>query len=46
MVDRLPLEFHPDALAELEQAKRWYDRQRHGLGESFFQEIAAAIARI
>jgi putative addiction module component (TIGR02574 family) len=36
--DELPLEFHPDALCELEQAKQWYNGQRHGLGESFFQE--------
>ena len=46
MADRLPLEFHPDAFGELEQAKRWYDRQRQGLGEAFFQEISAAIAHI
>lgn len=46
MPDKLPLEFHPYALAELERAKQWYDRQRHGLGESFFQEIVAAISRI
>jgi plasmid stabilization system protein ParE len=46
MPDKLPLEFHPEALAELERAKQWYERQRHGLGESFFQEITAAITRI
>lgn len=46
MTNALPLDFHPDALAELERAKRWYDRQRQGLGESFFQEISAAITRI
>ena len=46
MADELPLEFHPDALGELEQTKQWYNGQRHGLGESFFQEIVAAIARI
>ena len=46
MADKLPLEFHPEAFAELERAKRWYDTQRHGLGESFFQEITAAITRI
>jgi toxin ParE1/3/4 len=46
MADKLSLDFHPDALAELERAKRWYDRQRHGLGESFFEEIATAIIRI
>lgn len=46
MADKLPLDFHPYALAELERAKRWYDRQRHGLGESFFEESATAITRI
>ncbi len=43
MPDKLPLEFHPKALAELERAEQWYERKRHGLGESFFQEITAAI---
>lgn len=46
MASELPLEFHPEALAELERAKAWYDGQRPGLGESFFQEITAAISRI
>ena len=46
MASELPLEFHPDALAELERAKAWYDGQRPGLGESFFQEITTAITRI
>ncbi|MDE3040078.1 MAG: type II toxin-antitoxin system RelE/ParE family toxin [Nitrospirota bacterium] len=46
MASEQPLEFHPDALAELEQAKSWYDTQRLGLGESFFQEITTAISRI
>lgn len=46
MAGELPLEFHPEALAELERAKVWYDAQRLGLGESFFQEITAAVSRI
>ena len=46
MASELPLEFHPEALAELERAKTWYDSQRPGLGESFFQEITTAISRI
>lgn len=46
MAGELALEFHPEALAELEQAKAWYDKQRLGLGESFFQEITAAVSRI
>jgi plasmid stabilization system protein ParE len=46
MAGEQPLEFHLDALAELERAKAWYDAQRFGLGESFFQEITTAISRI
>jgi plasmid stabilization system protein ParE len=46
MADKPSVEFHPEALAELERAKQWYERQRHGLGQSFFQEITAAITRI
>jgi hypothetical protein len=46
MAGDLPLEFHPDALAELERAKVWYDAQRPGLGGSFFYEITAAVSRI
>jgi len=46
MAGELPLEFHPEALAELERAKVWYDVQRPGLGESFFQEITTVISRI
>ena len=46
MASEQPLEFHPEALAELERAKAWYEAQRLGLGESFFQEITTAISRI
>jgi plasmid stabilization system protein ParE len=46
MASEQPLEFHPEALAELERAKAWYEAQRLGLGESFFQEIKTAISRI
>ena len=46
MAGELPLEVHPKALSELERATAWYDRQRSSLGESFFQEITAAISRI
>lgn len=30
MASEQPLEFHPEALAELERAKVWYDEQRLG----------------
>lgn len=46
MAAEQPVEFHPEALAELERAKAWYSTQRLGLGESFFQEITTAISRI
>jgi hypothetical protein len=46
MASEQPLEFHPEALAELERAKAWYEAQRLGLGESFSQEITTAISRI
>ncbi len=46
MTSEQSVEFHPDALAELERAKAWYEGQRPGLGESFFQEITTAISRI
>ena len=46
MASEQPLEFHPDALAELERANAWYEAQCPGLGESFFQEITTAISRI
>ena len=46
MAGKLPLEFHPEAVAELERAMVWYNEQRLGLGESFFQEISTAVTRI
>ena len=46
MVNEQPIEFHPEALAELEHAKGWYEEQKPGLGESFFQEISNAISHI
>ena len=46
MAGKLPLEFHPEAVAELERAMVWYNQQRLGLGDSFFQEITTAVIRI
>lgn len=46
MEHNLPVEFHPEALDELERGKVWYDGQRPSLGESFFHEITTAISRI
>ena len=46
MAGKLALEFHPEAVAELERAISWYNQQRLGLGESFLQEITTALTRI
>lgn len=37
------LEIRPDALSEIEEAARWYDEQRLGLGIEFTREVIAAI---
>ncbi|MBK1633676.1 hypothetical protein CKO31_23615 [Thiohalocapsa halophila] len=34
------------AVAELESACHWYERQREGLGDEFLDEVDAALARI
>ena len=34
------------AVAELEGAYHWYERQREGLGDEFLDELDAAVARI
>lgn len=40
------LEFHPEALAELEFAVRYYEQQQAGLGDRFTAAIGAATASI
>jgi plasmid stabilization system protein ParE len=37
------LEIRPDALADIEEAARWYAEQRSGLGAEFAREVVGAI---
>ena len=37
------LEIRPDALADIEEAARWYDEQQSGLGAEFAREVIEAI---
>ena len=37
------LEIRPDALADIEEAGRWYDEQQLGLGSEFAREVIEAI---
>lgn len=41
-----PYYFHPLARQELVDAVEHYERQREGLGESFLDELEAAVRRI
>ena len=36
--------FRPEALAEMEEAARWYDQRRAGLGDQFLAAVAATLA--
>ncbi len=38
--------FQPAAAAELDEAYRWYERERAGLGDEFLQAALALIARV
>jgi len=41
-----PIEFHPDAAQEANDAVDYYDGLRAGLGDDFRTELEAALARI
>ena len=41
----LPLAFHPAVHAEIDDAYRWYDRLRAGLGEEFLRALDATFQR-
>jgi hypothetical protein len=41
-----PIEFHPDAAQEANDAVDYYDGLRPGLGDDFRAELDAALARI
>lgn len=38
--------YREEVLAELRETVSWYDEQRHGLGERFFQAVEATLSRI
>ena len=40
------LRYSPEALADVEGARDWYDGQLPGLGTEFLDEVDAAIARV
>lgn len=41
-----PIDFHPDAAQEANDAVDFYDEKRAGLGDDFRTELTAALARI
>jgi plasmid stabilization system protein ParE len=41
-----PLLFEPEASQELEDAARWYEDQRSGLGQRFLDAVAATVDRL
>ena len=42
----MPVEFHPEAVAELEASARYYQQQQQGLGERFLSAIDFALAGV
>lgn len=40
------LDFHPEAEAELEEAIAWYQEQRSGLEQEFFEDYLALEGRL
>ncbi|WP_407666984.1 type II toxin-antitoxin system RelE/ParE family toxin [Myxococcus guangdongensis] len=40
---KVRLEFHPDAVAEVESSMDWYEGQRAGLGDEFFAELRQGL---
>lgn len=42
----LPLAFHPDVKDEMDDAYRWYERQKPGLGDDFVAAIEEVFQRI
>ncbi len=41
-----PVELAPEALAEVDEAARWYDLQRPGLGYDLLDELEAVLLRV
>ncbi len=42
----LPLVYHPDVQAEVQQAHDWYEQQQAGLGVDFLVALDAVFARL
>jgi len=42
----LPLAFHPEVHAEVDDAFRWYQNERAGLGIEFMQALDEVFARL
>lgn len=42
----LPLVFHPDVRGEIDDAYRWYERRRAGLGDDFLVALEEVFRRI
>ncbi len=42
----IPVEFHPEAAAEIEASVRYYEQQQPGLGERFLTGIEFAMAGV
>ncbi len=42
----IPVEFHPEAVAELEASARYYEQQQQGLGERFLSAIDFALCGV
>jgi len=40
------VEYHPETVLELKEATRFYENQRHGLGDEFREEIYHTIDKI
>ena len=41
-----PIRIEPEAAAELDEAGRWYDHKRPGLGMQFLEAIDVALSHI
>ncbi len=42
----LPLVFHPDVQPEVDDAYRWYEQQRSGLGDDFLAAVEEVFDRL
>lgn len=45
-MERLPIEYHPDAVNEAAEMRRWYAEIDPALGESFADELDRALEQI